>query len=321
MRHGKLTGDELSDNVLGIIKHRRDEIICGAALGEDCACFKSNELMVISTDPITGATSNLGSLAIKVATNDIYAAGGEPFLAMVTIIAPVTSNVLEIREIMIDAEKEATTHNLEIVGGHTEFSDAVNRTVLSVVVVGKAKKHIRSTEIMEGDSVLLTKSVGLEGTVILSEKHADIFSFSDEEKRLLSTYSNSISVFAEAEILRELNISSMHDVTEGGVFGAVAEVCEGSGKGALIRIWDIPVTPLTQKVCDRLRISPYKLISSGSLLLTTSEPKKVMEKLRLADILVTEIGKIEGEKALAISLEGEVIPLKVNVDELFKAVV
>ena len=110
MRYGKLTSDELKYSVLDVVKRRRKEVVCSAALGEDCASFKSEKLILISTDPITGTTVDIGSLSIKVASNDIYAAGGEPLLAMVTVIAPHDESIESIREIMLDAEKEAGKH-------------------------------------------------------------------------------------------------------------------------------------------------------------------------------------------------------------------
>lgn len=317
MRLGKLTGEELKDNVLDIIKHRRSEIITGAAMGEDCASFKSDSLIVISTDPITGATKEIGSLAIKVATNDVYAAGGEPFLAMLTIIAPPYAKTEEIKEIMKDAEKEAITHNLEIAGGHTEFSDAVNRFVLSVVVLGKANIHIKATDIKDGDTIIVTKSIGLEGAIILADKFRQDLFLSRDEIAEINSYSSLLSIAKESSIVRKLKISSMHDITEGGVFGALAEICDGAKKGALVKISSIPITNLTKKLCKKLKIDPFGLISSGSLLITTNKPDEVINELKKEKINATIIGTICGDKALGIYDDQTTIDLFAKPDELF----
>lgn len=317
MRYGKLTSDELKYSVLDVVKRRRKEVVCSAALGEDCASFKSEKLILISTDPITGTTVDIGSLSIKVASNDIYAAGGEPLLAMVTIIAPPDESIESIRGIMLDAENEASKHNLEIVGGHTEFSDAVNRIVVSVTVVGLTANHIRATSPDIGDYILVTKSVGLEGSVILAHEHAGKLNLTTKEKEELSSYSEKISIAKEAKLLATLPVSSMHDITEGGVLGAVAEVCEGAGLGAKIYIDLIPITPLTKKICDEFGVNPYGLISSGSMLITTAKPEIVKSKLKEINVESTEIGIITDGVAEAIYSDGSVLKIKTKPDQLF----
>ncbi|HQC54359.1 MAG TPA: AIR synthase-related protein [Clostridia bacterium] len=317
MRYGKLTSDELKYSVLDVVKRRRKEVVCSAALGEDCASFKSDKLLLISTDPITGTTVDIGSLSIKVASNDIYAAGGEPLLATVTIIAPPFESVESIKQIMIEAEKEAAKHNLEIVGGHTEFSDAVNRIVVSVTVVGLTNNHIKATAPEIGDKILVTKSIGLEGSVILAEEHYNKLHLSPAEKAELSSYSDNISIAKEAKLLSTLPVSSMHDITEGGVLGAVAEVCEGAHLGAKIYIDLIPVTKLTKKICDELDINPYGLISSGSLLITTKQPNLVQSKLKELNVDSKVVGEIVEGKPEAIYPDGKVAPIKTKPDQLF----
>lgn len=317
MRQGKLSSSELKKNVLEVIKHRRPEIISGAALGEDCAEFFGSGKFLISTDPITGKTANLGSLAIKVASNDVIASGGEPFLAMLTIIAPITAKPSDIKIVMEDAEAEAAKMNLEIAGGHTEFSDSVNRMIASCTVIGKTNKHITATNPKIGDSIVVTKDVGLEGINIIVENLSDELGLSIEEIEEAKNYSNSLSILEEGRICRDFNVSSMHDITEGGIFGAISEVCEGAGVGAELYVEKIPVTKLSKKVADKIGIDIYKLLSSGSLLVTTSKPGELIELLSKAKIKATEVGVITGKLPYAVYSNGTKKLLKVCPDELF----
>ena len=55
----------------------------------------------------------------------------------------------------------------------------------------------------------------------------------------------------------------MHDVTEGGILGAVWEMCEIAGVGAEICFEDIPVTEVTKKISEHFGIDWLRLISSG----------------------------------------------------------
>ena len=59
--------------------------------------------------------------------------------------------------------------NADIIGGHTEITDAVNRMILSVTAIGKVKRQTRTTEgAKPGDDIILTNYAATEGTVILS---------------------------------------------------------------------------------------------------------------------------------------------------------
>lgn len=83
-----------------------------------------------------------------------------------------------------------------------------------------------------------------------------------------------MSVVEDAKIVWRQNVSCMHDVTEGGVFGAVTELAEASGLGAMIYADQIPVTHLTANM-QILDVSPMRLIGSGSILIVTPDPEKL----------------------------------------------
>ncbi|MBE3597259.1 MAG: hypothetical protein IMX02_00075 [Limnochordaceae bacterium] len=63
-----------------------------------------------------------------------------------------------------------------------------------------------------------------------------------------------------------MGASAMHDVTEGGLLGAVWEMAQASGCG--VEIWEaaVPVREETRQVCRRFGIDPLRLISSGAML-------------------------------------------------------
>ena len=57
---------------------------------------------------------------------------------------------------------------------------------------------------------------------------------------------------------------AMHDVTEGGIYGALWELAEASGVGLEIDLKAIPIRQETVEVCEQFHLNPYQLISSGS---------------------------------------------------------
>ena len=62
-----------------------------------------------------------------------------------------------------------------------------------------------------------------------------------------------ISVQSEAAVAVTSGVSAMHDVTEGGIFGALWEMAEASGVGLEIDLKKIPIRQETVEVCEVFR--------------------------------------------------------------------
>ena len=64
MEIGKVPESILKRAVFRQLHTRREEVLVGASVGEDCAAVQlaPDEVFVLSTDPITGTTKNIGGL-------------------------------------------------------------------------------------------------------------------------------------------------------------------------------------------------------------------------------------------------------------------
>ena len=316
---GKLPPDQLKKYILDKVGHRREEVVLGGSLSEDCAVLKLSGYTLASSDPITAASSGLGKLSVEVSVNDIAAAGGEPVCAILTLLAPPGTPPEELAAVMEEAEATAALRGVEIAGGHTEFTDAVNRLITVTTVIGKADRLITSARFSPGESLLLTKTAGLEGTGILAAEQGERLlrgGMTAEELRTAREIGQNISVLAEGRILRELPVSALHDVTEGGVFGAAVEMAQAAGLGA--ELWEeaIPVHPVTRKLCSILGLSPFKLISSGSMLIVSPKPGEVQRSLAEAGIPCAVIGRVEQEPGVRVRSHGATRPVTDTEDHL-----
>ena len=63
---------------------------------------------------------------------------------MTTIILPDGTREIKLRRIMEEIETACLSLGIEIMGGHTEISDAANRPIINVTGVGKVKKRRNS---------------------------------------------------------------------------------------------------------------------------------------------------------------------------------
>ena len=128
-----------------------------------------------------------------------------------------------------------------------------------------------------------------------------------------------LSVVPEAKIARDWNISAMHDITEGGVFGALWEMGSGSGVGLDIDLKKIPIRQETVEVCEALGLNPYILMSSGSMMIAADDGYGLAEKLKQAGIPASVVGKAtEGKDRILRNGEDTRYLDKPQSDELYK---
>lgn len=325
MATGKLPNEVLDKLLKNNIKTNRKEVLVGAQVGMDTAQIDFGEnVCIVSTDPITGASANIGSLAIDISVNDVSTSGADSIGVLVTILAPVGSTVDEIENIMKDASNRARDLNLQIIGGHTEITDAVNKFIVSTTVIGKINKKniIKHKSVEFGDYIYMTKYMGLEGTAILAsdKKNQLKGTLSDKELKEAQNLFNSISVKKDGMTAIKSEVHYMHDVTEGGIYGAIYEAYQGINKGVEIIKEDIPVLDVTKKIAKYFDINPYRLISSGSMLIIARPNTNIENDFKLAGIKLTKIGEVKGDKPLIIeNKEAKEIepPTK---DELYNAI-
>ena len=326
MEIGKVPENVLKRSILKQIKTKRPEVLVGADVGEDCAIIglQPDEVMVLSTDPITGTTKEMGRWAVMISANDIASSGAEVIGVLVCALLPPRIREIKIRELMQEIETCCQELNIQVVGGHTEVTDAVNRPVLSVTGIGKVKKDrmLPTKGAKPGQDIVITKWAALEGTAILAkEKEEELLqkfpAFLIEEAKGYSRY---LSIIKEAAIAGKSNVSAMHDITEGGVFGALWEMAESAGVGLTIDLKKIPIKQATVEICNYFDVNPYEMMSSGSLMLAADNGYDLVRVLEEAGIHAAVIGKVtEGNDRVVTNGEETRFLEPPKTDQLYKA--
>ncbi len=295
MQPGKLTNEELRRIILSHLGGGRADVLMGADVGEDCAAVRfGREACVLSTDPITAAASHVGRLAVQVSLNDVASAGAEPIGVLMTVLAPPTATAEDIEEIVRDAAQEAAAQGLQVIGGHTEITDAVTRTVVSTTVVGRVpvERLVRTGGAQTGDALVMTKTAGIEGTAILARDRAEALqqALSPQDFAQAQELADQVSVLPEGRIAAAQGVHAMHDATEGGVLGAAWELAEASGLGLKVELARVTVHPVTDKLCAALGIDALRLISSGVMLMAHPDGEGLCCALGAQGIAAAVIG-------------------------------
>lgn len=304
---GKLDSDLLKQIVFGKITYRSGDVRVRPGIGEDCAVMDFGEYdCVMSTDPITAAVSDIGRLAIHITCNDIASNGIRPLGIMLAVMLPEGTTEEDVELIMEQAGRTAAELQVEIIGGHTEITPAVRQPVIVSTAVGKAPAagSQSGNDMIPGDYILMTKSAGLEGCGIIAKDYEDRLRqaadaqgghlFTEEEIETAKSFLDRVSVVREGAAAGTVGTHGMHDITEGGILGAVWEMCQISGTGA--EVWEdsIPLEPEARKICGLFGIDPLRLISSGSMVIIAPKDRleDMLEAMKEAQVDVSVIGRV-----------------------------
>lgn len=329
MKTGKLDSDLLQKLVFENIKFRRPEVVTRPGIGEDCAVVDFGEYdCVLSTDPITGAAGNIGRLAVHISCNDIASNGIEPLGILLACMLPEETTAAQVEQIMRQAGEAAEKLGVEINGGHTEITAAVNKPVIVSTALGRAPAggSQKAEDMRPGDYLLLTKTAGLEGTGIIACDYPKRLAgyLTDAELAEAQAMLDLVSVVKEGVAAGKVGTAGMHDVTEGGVLGAVWEMCEIAGVGVEVEFEKIPVSPTTIKICEICGIDWLRLISSGCMMIVAHPEQKdaIIEAVRCQGVDVAAIGKImPPERGRLLIRAGQPIPIEPPAsDELYRVV-
>ena len=149
-------------------------VVVGPKVGEDATVIDfGSTYLVITTDPITFATDEIGWYVVCVNSNDLATMGATPKWLQVTILLPENKTTEELVRDIMDQIINACQHfNISLCGGHTEVTYGLDRPIVIGQMLGEVAKDklIISSSAQEGDDLILTKGLGIEATSIIARE-------------------------------------------------------------------------------------------------------------------------------------------------------
>lgn len=325
MKTGKISETVWKRSVLKQLKTKREEVRTGAGIGEDCAIlsFGRDHLTAVSVNSAAWPGENAAKYAVHGCVNGLAAGGAEPVAVMASVLLPEQTEEADIKRITAQIEAECVRLKIQAAGVRTEITDAVIRPVLTVTGIGKLREKAEASvrSIRPGQDIVASKWIGLAGTAMIAEQ---------KERELLGKYpvrlieeakgfDRFLSIVPEAATAVKSGVCAMHDVTEGGIFGALWEMAEGAGVGLEIEWKKIPIRQETIEVCEFFEINPYELVSGGCLLMAADNGYDLVRELEKEGIPAVVIGKTTNDNDRVVINEEERRFLEPpKTDELYK---
>jgi len=297
---GKVPPDTLSRIVFRHTGTPNRRLLLGPALGEDAAIVRTHgKLLILTTDPITGAQENAGWLSVHVNANDVATRGAKPIWFLCCLLLPEHSGTGVLEQIMSQVDEAAREISVTVAGGHSEITPGLHRPIIVGSMIGEipSGKYISTAGAKPGDKIILTKTIGLEGTAILAYDLREKLtrSLGDDVIQRAKGFSRQISVVRDAMIAVKMGgVHAMHDPTEGGVICGLWEIGEASRTGMVVEESRIAVAPETESVCHALGLDPLRVLSSGSLLIAArpGNANRITKTLQQSGIAASVIGEI-----------------------------
>ncbi len=290
-------------------------VVLGPKIGEDAAVIDpgGDDYWVVTSDPITFTSEEIGYYGVVVNLNDIATMGAIPKWFLATLLFPEGSSLKMIEKVFRQVHDACRRFKISFIGGHTEISPGIERPILSGHMIGEVRKNklVKTSGARVGDLILLVKGVCIEGTSIIArEKETDLL------KKGVSSYlirrakrfifDPGIDVLRAARIACEVApVHSMHDPTEGGVINGVIEMAWASEKEVEVDLEKVFIYKESRILCQEFGLNPLGVVTSGALLLalSPSDLSPVEKAFRKNSVPFQVIGRIRKGPARVLRID------------------
>lgn len=296
MRTGKLAEPVLMRSVLRQLD--TDMAASRGRYGADCTALQeeSGYMSVYTTVNAVPGFAHEPELLVTAAVNALAASGASPMALTISAVLPEDYQETALKADIRRIAGAARAEEMQVLGGHTQVSREVRSAQYTITGIGRARtEDYRGRELLQpGQELVLTKWIALAGTAAaaigfeeeLGRRYP--FTLIDRAKELRKL----ISVAAEARAATHFGACAMHDLSQGGVFGALWEMGERAGVGLEVDLKRIPVKQETIEICEYFNINPYYLYSAGSLLIGTTQAEALIGELERQGIPAVVIGRV-----------------------------
>lgn len=310
MKTGKLPEHTFKRSVLNPIRYRNRDFEFRAEVGHDGAVIGD---MVTSMATTAFYYEGNELYALQNALNNIIASGGKPYGIAVAILLPEHSEESVLRKITGNISKKAAEYEIEILAGHTELVPTVALPTVIITAYGSVLWNNRHKEVIGDLDIVMTKWTGLYGGAILADLKRDelVCRYPKSYIETAAEYMKCTSLMPELTVIEEFineqpkDIYAAHDVSNGGVFGALWQMLSACNIGAECRIRDILMKQEIIEICEYFDINPYMLNGQGSILVILKDGAKLVEMMHEAGIEAAVIGKTQNGSDRKVLMEEE----------------
>ncbi|MFC4439326.1 MULTISPECIES: AIR synthase family protein [Natrialbaceae] len=285
----------------------REDVALGPSHGVDFGVLDvGGQALVTATDPLSIlpeiGLERAARFALDLVLADVAVSGIPPSHLSICFTLPETMSDDEFATVWETIHAGCADLGVAVATGHTaRYSGQTHPWVgaATAMAVGEHDDVVRPDGAREGDRLLLTTGPAVESVGLLSTLFPDQLALPD------ATIADARERLEEVHCVRDAltaaaagPVTAMHDVTEGGLAGALNEMAAGADARFAVDRAAVPMRPGVAEVCSHLEIDPWAATSCGSLVIAVdpSGVDAVREALEARETVAAEIGRVEASE-------------------------
>lgn len=308
---GKVAPEVFDTLILPRLGRHRDEVVVGPRHGVDVGIVDigCDRVMVTTTDPFFVVPEygweRAAWFAFHIVASDAFTSGVAPNYLTIDLNLPPDMQRDALEAIWDVVHRECDRLGIAIISGHTGTYENCTFPMIggaTLIGLGHREAYVTTAMAQVGDIVVITKGAAIETAGQLSVLFPSRIgaAYGDDVARECDAIFSQMSVVDDARAavkvgVRDAGVTSMHDATEFGIWGALVEVARAANVGLSIDKDTIILQDNVRKVCELFDVDPFCASSEGTLVITC-RPQR-------ADALVALLG----DHGIRASAAGEIV--------------
>jgi hydrogenase expression/formation protein HypE len=274
---GRLTR-ELIEKIF--LKHLSSDELAGM---EDAAIVEGGPSSIaVTTDsyvvrPLFFPGGDIGKLSVCGTVNDLTVSGALPRFLSAGFILEEGLPIEHLERVVRSMSEAAKAAGVNIVAADTKVVERnkCDGIYINTAGIGKVVRELTSSDVSDGDAVIVTGTMGDHGTSIaIARNEFEIDSPVESDCASLNALL--------APLFRMDGIKWMRDPTRGGLATVLAELSHATGLGIRVVEEKIPVREDVRFISDMLGYDPLYLANEGKAVIIASQEvsREVLKVLR-----------------------------------------
>lgn len=245
------------DNAL--LRQQHDGAVCDFPNGK--LAFSTDSFVV---NPIFFNGGDIGDLAVNGTINDLACCGAKPLYLSVGFILEEGFALKDLKRICVSMKRAAEKAGVSIVTGDTKVVDRgkcdkiyINTSGVGVV---NSDRTIHANQVLKGDQIIVTGSIGNHGICILSTRESLGF-----ETTIQSDTASLNKMLSQ--LISEVEVHVMRDPTRGGLASTLNEIAASANVKIELSESNIPIEHGVSAACDLLGLDPLGVANEGIVVL------------------------------------------------------
>lgn len=318
---GKISPEIFKELIFPRLGAKSDKVIVGPQHGVDVGIVEiGGKAVSFTCDPVfivpQYGWERSAWFAIHIIASDSVTSGLKPKFLSIDLNLPMemTKKQLEIMWTVI--HEQCVKMGITVITGHTARYEGCHYPMVggaTITGVGEMDEYVTPRFARAGDKIIISKGPAIEASGIFATMFPKLIleKFGPKLAKTQEDIFYKMSVVEDAMTaisvgVRDNGVSSMHDATECGIWGALYEVAQAAGLGVRVEKEKIVVADGVSELCQLFGIDPYASISEGTLVIScrANKAEKVVAALSKKKIPASIVGELTEEKKGMVLIEG-----------------